>query len=695
MNLSSNRINQSRPRNTHPAPNRTPVQKPQVQQANTLSNYGTTTRVKSLYPGQVIKGEVSDLRNTEIVVTLENNTTVAGHLENGSWLAIGETAAFRVASVSDENIVLAALPKKDMTLANSTIQKALEEAGLPKTAKNQQIVMELMNNQLPIHKHAIQQILQQSFLNKDIQISTLVLMNKLQIPITEKNASQLEHYKNNEHALATSLKALSLDLAALIKGLSSASLQPEVSFEETAQNIQSQENVLSQKENVSPKDALINQLLHTQTAQSPSEQTLQATASKILSAVLDEDTSASFFSKTVLQDLPLEFSTEAEKNELISILENFEFPPTIREDIQNDTASLRQVVHLIQEDFEKAQVLDQASITENEQSHTETKAEATNNVTENEPLLLRTSVFDNPIIEDLTERFEKLQLVNGELGGKLSKYQCNEFYNLLQNFPVDETVKENVHTGEIHISELLRTIKNVLPFTSEEIATPLLASDTFEQLVRDEFLTSFLLTPKEISDQGGVDIFYRKLTKQLDNLEDVFSKHLPLHSTKNIEQIINTLQNNPQEQVGQLKENLDFMKLLNQFFSYVQLPTKLQKQCTHADLYVYTKKKNLKNQQNPVHVLLHLDMDNLGTMDVDIQLKDRNVTTKFTMSDEKAGKFLSNNFHVLEEALLQKGYICSNTVTNSEQKVDLVKDFLQPERTSSQGLSRYSFDLRA
>ena len=700
MNLSSNRINQNAPRNARnarPMPNHAPAQRPQVQQANTLSNYGTTTRVKSLYPGQVIKGEVTDLRNTEIVVTLENNTTVAGHLENGSWLAIGETAAFRVASVSAENILLSAIPGKDMSLANSTIQKALEEAGLPKNAKNQQIVMELMNNQLPIHKQAIQQILQQSFLNKDIQIPTLVLMNKLQIPITEKNASQLEHYQNNEHALATGLQSLSEDLGGLIKGLFTDSLQTEASYEGMTQNIHEQNTIFSQEENLSPKDALINQLLHTKTTQSSSEQTLQATASKILSAVLDEDSAASSFSKTVLQDLPLELASEAEKNELISILDNFDFPSSLKEAIQNNAASLREVIHLIQKDYDQAQMLDQASIAETEPSasQTEQKITAAKNSTENEPLLLRTSAFDSPVIKNLTEQFQRLQLANGELGGRVSKEECRAFYDLLKDFPIDETVKEKVLTGEIHTTELLRTIKNVLPFTAEEIASPLLASDTFEQLVKDEFLDSFLLSPKEIFEQGGVDTFYKKLSKQLDNLEEVFGKHVLSHSTENIEQIVNTLQHNPQEQVGQLKDNLDFMKLLNQFFSYVQLPVKLQKQCTHADLYVYTKKKNLKNQQNPIHVLLHLDMDNLGTMDVDIKLKDRHVTTKFVLSDEKAGKLLSNNFHVLEDALLQKGYTCSSEVTKSEQKVDLVKDFLQPERAASQGLSRYSFDLRA
>lgn len=694
MNLSSNRINQNGPRNARPAPNRAPAApRPQVQQANTLSNYGTTTRVKSLYPGQIVKGEVSDLRNTEIVVTLENNTTVAGHLQNGSWLAIGETAAFRVASVSAETIVLEALPGRDMTLANSTIQKALEEAGLPKTAKNQQIVLELMNNQLPIHKQAIQQILQQSYQNKGIQIPTLVLMNKHQIPITQENALQLEHYQNNEHALSTGLSNLSENLGNLLKELAATSsvLEDAISYTESATTM------TQATAPVSPKDALLNQLLHSQTVQAPSDHTLQATASKILSAVLDEDVSASAFSKTVLQDLPVVITEENERNELISILDNFDFPDALKEAIQNNTASLREVMHVIQKDFAKAQALDQASITESEQTTTpaDQDASSSKNTTETEPLLLRTSAFDSPVIKNLEEQFRQLQLENGELGEKLSTQERIELSNLLKEVPLDETVKEKVLSGEIHSTELLRTIKNVLPFTSEETASSLLSSDVFEQLVKDEFLDSFLLTPKQIFKQGGVNAFYQKLSKQLDNLDELFGKQLFSKNAQNAEQIMNTIQQNPKEQVGQLKENLDFMKLLNQFFSYVQLPVKLQKKCTHADLYVYTRKKNLQKQQNPIHVLLHLDMDNLGTMDVDIKLKDRHVTTKFAMSDEKAEKLLSKNFHLLENALLDKGYTCSNEVAKLEKNIDLIKDFMEPERASSYGLSRYSFDLRA
>lgn len=682
MNLSSNRINQNAPRNNRPVPNRAPAPRPSVQQANQLSNYGTTTRVKSVQIGQIIRGEVSDLRNTEIVVTLENNTTVAGHLENGSWLAIGETAAFKVLSASTENIVLEALPKKDMSLAGSTVQKALEEAHLPLTEKNQQIVLELMRHQLPIHKQAILNILQQSYANKDIRIPTLVLMNKQQIPITAENALQLEHYQNNEHALSNHIYSLVEELAGSIKE-AAANIQTIVS---TIQN-PLEENIehatpVPETEHLSPKDALLQQLMHTNQKTESADKIFPSNISKLLSAVFDVEPFDVSIQQTAPVDDTILFKTDNDQQELLSILENFDLPEDIRQDIENNTASLRQVMKLIQEDYVKAQSVDRMT------------TEDTMAASEEEPVLLRTSVFESPVVKELENQFQQLQQKSGELGGKFSLQERAEFFQLLKDVPMDQSVKDNVLSGDIQTTALLRTLKNVLPFTPLETAEPLLASDTFEQIVKDELLQAFLLQPQDIGKEGGVNSYYKKLSKQLDNLEEFYGKDTLSNSKHNIEQILSTAQTNPKEQVSSIKNNLDFMKLLNQFFSYVQLPVKLQEKCTHADLYVYTRKKKLQQSQNPIHVLLHLDMEQLGTMDIDIHLKDRHVTTKFSMSDEKSGKLLANNFHLLENALLEKGYTCTTEMANLEKPVDLINDFLEPERVS-QGISRYSFDLRA
>lgn len=685
MNLSSNRINPNAPRNGRAPAGRAPAQpqpaRPQVEQANTLSNYGTTTRIRSLYPGQIIKGEVTDLRNTEVVVTLENNTTVAGKLTNGSWLAIGETAAFKVASATQANIILEALPRTDMTLANSTIQKALEEAGLPKTERNQQIVLELMNNHLPIHKQAIQQMMQQSFQYKEIQIPTLVLLHKLQIPITLENATQFEMYQRNEHSISDQLQHLGNTLTTLLKNMatSSGNATPR-----SPENI----NLLPEQGIPSPKEELLQQLMNRNSANITSSQNFQSNTSHILSAILDSSTNAETFSKTVLPDTTLQLSDQ-NKEELISILENFEFPEAQKEAILSDSASLRDVIHLIHKDFEQAFALDM-----NTSEEVNTEGTPVPNTAEPENLMLRTSLFDTSVIQDIEQQFTSLQQANRELGGMLDNIQRIRFSEIINQFPVDESIKEKVSTGEINRTELIRTLKNVLPFTESEAAAQLLTNDVFEQLIKEEFMDALLLTPKEIFKQGGVNHYYQKLTKQLEELDNLLDKQLLHKQNQDSTTIMQTLQTQTKETVGQVKDNLDFMKVLNQFFSYVQLPVKLQEKCTHADLYVYTKKKNLTKANTPLHVLLRLDMEYLGAMDVDVTLKDRNVTAQFSLSNDKAINLLKTNIELLEDALLEKGFLCNSTIGKLENEVDLVKDFIEQEN-APQEITRYSFDLRA
>ena len=675
MNLSSNRINQNTPRSHRSIPSHAPAQRPQVQQANTLSNYGTTTRVKSLYPGQILKGEVSDLRNNEIVVTLENNTTVAGHLDNGNWLSIGEIAAFKVLSVSQENIVLQPMPRADMALAGSTIQKALEEAGIPRTKRNQEIVLELMKNQLPIHKQSILQMLQHSYQNKDISIPTLVTMYKHNIPISTENATQLEHYQNNRHALSQNLETLSRDLTSLIKELAE-SIHSTINAEDN-EIISYREIMHQQSEHISEQSQIIEK--HTSNTTVTGTNIFQTTVAKILSCVLDKQSGGNQISRTINNEQTISLPNETQRQELVSIFENFQISDesNIKEEILNNNASLRTVIKIIDECYKQ---VSNKNIENPENDKTDSSSKA--------------KLLEHPVITALKEQFHQLQTQNKELGSQLDILQREELAEYLKDFPLDETIKNKTLTGEINRGDLLRTIKNVLPFTREDAASQLLSSNVFSSLVEEEFLDQLFLSPKEIFSYGGVDKYYTELTKQLTELDTLFQRNEDTKEQTTIHQLINSLSTPPKESVVELRNNLDFMKVLNQFFSYVQLPTKLQEKCTHADLYVYTKKKNLMKQQNPLQVLLHLNMDNLGALDVHITLNNRHVATKFHLENEKIGKLIGNNFHVLEQNLGEHGYTCSNEIVQSEKKIDIVQDFISKENINS-SISRYSFDLRA
>lgn len=78
-----------------------------------------------------------------------------------------------------------------------------------------------------------------------------------------------------------------------------------------------------------------------------------------------------------------------------------------------------------------------------------------------------------------------------------------------------------------------------------------------------------------------------------------------------------------------MTENLNFMKTLNETFPYIQLPIKLQNQNAHADLYVMTRKEALKKNPDNLKVLLHLDMEHLGTLDIRIAKENTAVSLNF------------------------------------------------------------------
>ena len=58
-----------------------------------MSSYGVArSGMNQIRQGDVIRGEISDLRNNEITITLENNTLIKGQIADSSSLSIGQTA---------------------------------------------------------------------------------------------------------------------------------------------------------------------------------------------------------------------------------------------------------------------------------------------------------------------------------------------------------------------------------------------------------------------------------------------------------------------------------------------------------------------------------------------------------------------------------------------------------------------------
>lgn len=234
--------------------------------------------------------------------------------------------------------------------------------------------------------------------------------------------------------------------------------------------------------------------------------------------------------------------------------------------------------------------------------------------------------------------------------------------------------------------ELLSGLNTLL---SQEILTPeqknelgkLLTGKEFSSLLKKELTKQWFLEPQEVGEENKVEKLYERLNTQLKNLshalEETVKADNPLART-----------------VSTVSGNIDFMNQLNQMFTYVQIPLKLQGKEANGELYVYTNKKNLAQKDGKVSALLHLDMEHLGGVDVHVAMEEKRVSTKFYLADDKALDLVAQNIHILNERLEKRGYSMSSEFLHRDEAGNVLEEILKQDKNISV-LSGYSFDARA
>ena len=76
-----------------------------------------------------------------------------------------------------------------------------------------------------------------------------------------------------------------------------------------------------------------------------------------------------------------------------------------------------------------------------------------------------------------------------------------------------------------------------------------------------------------------------------------------------------------------------------------------------GELYVFTNKKNLAGKTDNISAMLHLDMDNLKSMDIYVNLSGgNNVSTNFVLETEELLDFVYQHIDRLNARLEKLGY---------------------------------------
>lgn len=545
-----------------------------------------------LREGQTLRGVISDIHGNDITLSMEDGSSFTGQLPDANQYSIGQKAAFLITGLENNTIYMKATTGAYLLNMEDTIAQALEEALLPRSPRNLEVVRSLLNNQQSISRENIMASIQLCAQYPEADVNAIITMKHLGLPMTEESIAQFENYQNQTHQLLYKMESLT--------------------------------------------DS-IGDMLHAIGSQVP------ALAKETASALLD----------LALEGVTVpDMAEQPDETGTVPMEENSEIP--------------------VLETEEEAVTKNDANTAAKETSTPFSRVKnLLNNLTDS------VGVKNNPETE--TPVFSK-----EEVGTYLPEEERMAVHEQLSDFPFSEAAKKQLADGTLSVSRFLTEIKQMLPNLTDGQAGKLISSDAFRKLVKGQFLSNWTISPKQLKEPGALTETYEKMAKEWETLshfsqtvlgKDVFSK---LSSS-----------------ASDMTENLNFMKTLNETFPYIQLPIKLRNQNAHADLYVMTRKESLKKNPDNLKVLLHLDMEHLGTLDIRIAKENTAVSLNFFVSEKDTLHLFERNVELLQDAINAQGYACTSELSLKEKEVDIVNDFLATNKAPIGDMKRYNFDLRA
>lgn len=311
---------------------------------------------------------------------------------------------------------------------------------------------------------------------------------------------------------------------------------------------------------------------------------------------------------------------------------------------------------------------------------------------------IQKNISDPEILKLLDELTKEDKITSDIIGDESDNADvlATEQENIEKQSQIDISSDENLREYSHSFKDILDIAKNMISDIQhgadispekKQALSKLLSNDVFKNDLKDSLSKQLFLKPDQVTDKNKIEDLYSKILKQANQAMEILN---------------DSGKNNPamEKAVQNLTDNVNFMNELNQAVTYVQIPLLMNNQSAHGDLYVYTNKKKLLEKDGNLTALLHLDMDNLGPMDIHIALTNgTKVKTNFILQDEATIDFIESHIDLLNERLIKKGYDMSTSVSKKEKNgaTSIVDEFLKdtPEAKKNVSPIKYSFDVRA
>lgn len=248
--------------------------------------------------------------------------------------------------------------------------------------------------------------------------------------------------------------------------------------------------------------------------------------------------------------------------------------------------------------------------------------------------------------------------------------------------------EKGITLSENTTQEMMKALLDITAGNTQEAESlqRLFSGKVWKNLLEGTVKTQWSLTPEMLPKEGEVGKVYEKIVKSLHTLNETLQQSGAQNTAL-------------QESITNLSENIDFMNQLNQMYTYVQLPLKMQNGEKNGELYVFTNKRSLAEKDGEVSALLHLTMEHLGPLDVYVKMNRGKVSTEFTVEKEETLLFLEKNMSILTDRLQKRGYdiSCKMKVKDEAgEPENPVERLLTEKQNGAVSVhAQYAFDVRA
>ena len=585
--------------------------------------------------GMIFEGTVSSVHGNQVKLALSNGQQILARLAGKFSFEQGQSVFFQVKN-NDGGTIEIKPYTVDGEGANLTLMDALKAAGLPVDGSNLSMVNKMMEEQMSIDKVSLNQMYQLVQDNKDINVTTLVELKRLGIDINPVNAAQFENYSNDKQAITIAMDSL-------IDELPNALSAEDLSMYKLVTQARDVLNIVT--------DGLSENVIISN----------EGYDLKQYEAIMSDNQSAPIakkhFNIAELFESLNSVSGESQGIQIMQKLNNF-----------------LKIDNMLMQGNESGApnepVLLNESVSSNE------------SVISNEPVKLQ----EAPEKTDTAIINKKVETAANTIGCILSDNQIEELNEQVKKLLPD--LQENnisLYSKDSSVVGILNDIKNMLENTpaNANALRHLFSGNAFRIMLREALEQQWMIKPGDLEkNPKKLDGLYDKIEKQITNMENILKAS-------------GTVNSKAEALADNIRGNIEFMNQINEAYTYVQVPLRMNEKNASGQLYVYTNKKSMSDPDKELSAFLHLDLEHLGGTDVSIKMLHKKVTTNFYLDSDESYALVKQFLPVLEKRLQDKGYNCELNVNSDSKQMNFVDGFLKKDLPPTGQVHRYSFDMRA